>query len=364
MGLDPCYKQGSAVGLPVYALMINKEDENGKKRYRRESLSFQQGAVCRCCELRHLWRKVVLPEHLVEVDSVQAMVKTKDGREPELTQKLRDLLRQVSLYATDTCNYILVGIEIQTDLHYAMPTRNMLYDALSYDRQLQNIAKAHADKGDRLEKAEKTSGFAKTDTLKPVVTIVVYWSAGSWTAARSLHEMFPKNIPEEILAISADYRLNLVVPSEIENYELFRTGVRAVLKAMEASDSKKNLRTLLENDPEYQKIDRESAVAISVLADIDVQIPDEKEVNMCTAVKEWREELLEEGRNKGIIEGRDVGRKEGIIEGHREGLVQGEKKLGSLITLMLENNSDASAIARVSSDPEYRETMYLKFNIQ
>ena len=309
-------------------------------------------------------RQVVLPEHLVEVDSVQAMVKTKDGREPELTQKLRDLLRQVSLYATDTCNYILVGIENQTDLHYAMPARNMLYDALSYDRQLQNIAKAHADKGDRLEKAEKTSGFAKTDTLKPVVTIVVYWSAGSWTAARSLHEMFPKNIPEEILAISADYRLNLVVPSEIENYELFRTGVRAVLKAMEASDSKKNLRTLLENDPEYQKIDRESAVAISVLADIDVQIPDEKEVNMCTAVKEWREELLEEGRNKGIIEGRDVGRKEGIIEGHREGLVQGEKKLGSLITLMLENNSDASAIARVSSDPEYRETMYLKFNIQ
>ena len=308
-------------------------------------------------------RQVVLPEHLVEVDSVQAMVKTKDGREPELTQKLRDLLRQVSLYATDTCNYILVGIEIQTDLHYAMPTRNMLYDALSYDRQLQNIAKAHADKGDRLEKAEKTSGFAKTDTLKPVVTIV-YWSAGSWTAARSLHEMFPKNIPEAILAISADYRLNLVVPSEIENYELFRTGVRAVLKAMEASDSKKNLRTLLENDQEYQKIDRESAVAISVLADIDVQIPDEKEVNMCTAVKEWREELLEEGRNKGIIEGRDVGRKEGIIEGHREGLVQGEKKLGSLITLMLENNSDASAIARVSSDPEYRETMYLKFNIQ
>ena len=69
---------------------------------------------------------------------------------------------------------------------------------------------------------------------------------------------------------------------------------------------------MLENDPEYQKIDRESAVAISVLADIDVQIPDEKEVNMCTAVKEWREELLEEGRNKGIIEGRDVGRKEAL----------------------------------------------------
>ena len=240
MGLDPCYKQGPAVGLPVYALMINKEDENGKKdTVEKAYLSNKARFADVVNYVIFGGRQVVLPEHLVEVDSVQAMVKTKDGREPELTQKLRDLLRQVSLYATDTCNYILVGIENQTDLHYAMPARNMLYDALSYDRQLQNIAKAHADKGDRLEKAEKTSGFAKTDTLKPVVTIVVYWSAGSWTAARSLHEMFPKNIPEEILAISADYRLNLVVPSEIENYELFRTGVRAVLKAMEASDSKR-----------------------------------------------------------------------------------------------------------------------------
>ena len=290
-------------------------------------------------------KQVVLPEHLVELDPVQAMAKTKEGetKDPELSQKLRDLLRKVSLYSTDTCNYILVGIENQTDLHYAMPARNMLYDALSYDRQLQNIAKVHADKGDRLEKAEKTSGFAKTDTIKPVVTIVVYWNAGSWTAARSLHEMFPKDIPEEVLAISANYKLNLVVPSEIENYELFRTGVRAVLKAMEASDSKKNLRDLLENDPEYQKIDRESAVAISVLADIDVQIPDEKEVNMCTAVKEWREELLEEGRNEGVVEG--------------------EAKLGSLVAALIADNSDQETIVRVTKDSEFRNTMYVKFNI-
>ena len=283
-------------------------------------------------------KQVDLPEHLVELDSVQAMAKTKEEetKDPELLQKLRDLLRKVSLYATDTCNYILVGIENQTDLHYAMPARNMLYDALSYDRQLQNIAKAHADRGDRLEKAEKTSGFAKTDTIKPVVTIVVYWNAGSWTAARSLHEMFPKDIPEEVLAISADYKLNLVVPSEIENYELFRTGVRAVLKAMAASDSKKNLRTLLENDPVYQKIDRESAVAISVLTDIDVEIPNDKEVNMCTAVKEWREELIEDGENK----------------------------LGSLIAILLENHMDPETIARVSTDPEYRKAMYVKFNIR
>ena len=148
--------------------------------------------------------------------------------------------------------------------------------------------------------------------------------------------MFPKDIPEEVLAISADYKLNLVVPSEIENYELFRTGVRAVLKAMAASDSKKNLRTLLENDPVYQKIDRESAVAISVLTDIDVEIPNDKEVNMCTAVKEWREELIEDGENK----------------------------LGSLIAILLENHMDPETIARVSTDPEYRKAMYVKFNIR
>ncbi len=286
-------------------------------------------------------KQVVLPEHLMEIDPVQSMAKTKDGNtvDPELSQKIRDLLCKASLYTTDFCDYILVGIENQTELHYAMPARNMLYDALSYDKQLCGIAKSHADNGDRLRKAEKISGFARTDTLKPVVTIVVYWNAGDWTAARSLHEMFPSDTPDEVRRLSADYKLNLVIPSEIENYKLFQTGVRAVLKAMEASGNKKDLRELLENDADYKKIDRESAIVISVLADMPLQIPEDKEVDMCTAVKEWKEELIEEGQ------------------------LNGENKLGSLITAMLASKSDAETIARVSTDPEYRKTMYIKFNI-
>ena len=43
----------------------------------------------------------------------------------------------------DEAAYILLGIENQTDIHYAMPVRNMIYDALQYGRQVADIATKH-----------------------------------------------------------------------------------------------------------------------------------------------------------------------------------------------------------------------------
>lgn len=34
----------------------------------------------------------------------------------------------------DKAAYVLFGVEAQTDIHYAMPVRNVIYDALQYGR--------------------------------------------------------------------------------------------------------------------------------------------------------------------------------------------------------------------------------------
>ena len=36
--------------------------------------------------------------------------------------------------------FVILGIENQTDIHYAMPVRNMLYNALTYYEQVEEIA--------------------------------------------------------------------------------------------------------------------------------------------------------------------------------------------------------------------------------
>ena len=39
--------------------------------------------------------------------------------------------------------YILMGIEAQTDVHYAMPVKTMIYDALNYGEQVNEAKKSH-----------------------------------------------------------------------------------------------------------------------------------------------------------------------------------------------------------------------------
>ena len=56
-----------------------------------------------------------------------------------MVQKYRDCVRKIVF---DT-GFVIVGIENQDQVHYAMPVRIMLEDAAGYDRQLRHIRKRH-----------------------------------------------------------------------------------------------------------------------------------------------------------------------------------------------------------------------------
>ena len=61
-------------------------------------------------------------------------------------------------------------------IHYAMPVRNMIYDALQYGKQVADTAANHrkSDKSFRKRTSEEyLSGFYKEDVLKPVVRDVI-----------------------------------------------------------------------------------------------------------------------------------------------------------------------------------------------
>ena len=97
----------------------------------------------------------------------------------------------------DSRIYLLLGIEDQSEPHFAMPVKNMVYDALEYAGQVENSARSHREaKQWPSTSVEYLTGFYKNDRLIPVIAIVVYFGSDTWNAPRSLHEMLSVQDPE------------------------------------------------------------------------------------------------------------------------------------------------------------------------
>ena len=134
--------------------------------------------------------QVIHPEDLQERDSTEILsVFGLDEKEIQM-QKWRDLLKSAVIKSTKNAFYVLLGVENQTDVHYAMPVRNMLYDALNYGKQVNEARKRHITNKDERTSAEFLSGFKKEDKLTPIVPITLYWGTDDWEAPTHLHEMF------------------------------------------------------------------------------------------------------------------------------------------------------------------------------
>lgn len=132
------------------------------------------------------------PAQLREQDTAQIVLPYgKDLTEMPM-QRFRDILKQAVLMTDGHCQYVLLGIENQSDVHYAMAVRSYLYDAIEYAAQVQTIAGKHRKQKD-VKGAEFLSGFRKEDRLVPVVTLTLYWGRQEWDAPRSLHEMLLEN---------------------------------------------------------------------------------------------------------------------------------------------------------------------------
>ena len=55
-------------------------------------------------------------------------------------QEFRDVLKKCVLMRDEKAHYLLFGIENQSNIHYAMPVKNCIYDALNYGAQADEAA--------------------------------------------------------------------------------------------------------------------------------------------------------------------------------------------------------------------------------
>lgn len=179
------------------------------KQYMQDAEVFADAFNC----FLYAGEQVIQPGQLHTVDTAEMASLYSDNSKSTQVQVYRDVLKYVTAMEDGNCAYLILGIENQAVIHYAMPVRNMLYDALQYNAQIRAAAKSlhSSKKSKQFTDDEYLSGFRKNDKLLPVITLVVYFGAKPWDAPKSLFDMLTIN-DARLLAYVADYKLNMLEP--------------------------------------------------------------------------------------------------------------------------------------------------------
>ena len=284
-------------------------------------------------------QQIIKPENLVEKDITEFAL-PKDFERLKAVEKFRDVLRGCCVKTAGGITYLVVGIENQNDIHYAMVVRNMLYDALNYSSQVETCAKRHRKNKDVIG-AEFLSGFAKEDKLLPIITLTIYWNTGNWDGARSLYEMLDIS-DKNILKYVTDYKLNLIVPEEIKNFDKFETELGSLLEFINAAaNGKKFINTLAQRGAKWENFSEEAIELLNICLDAKLKLKDYSEKGAGSVCK-GIEEALE------------------IIKA--EGKAEGEARLSSLINILC-GKQQFEEIQKITTDVTLRNQYYVKYNL-
>ena len=249
-------------------------------------------------------RRVIDPNSLKELDTTEIALPFGDDKTDEAVQKYRDILKSAVIKEDEDAAYVLLGIENQTDIHYAMPVRNLIYDALQYGKQVSDISAKHRkETGNGHNRGEYLSGFYKEDRLTPVITLVVHFGADAWDGPLSLHEMMSVNKPE-MMQLMPDYRIQLIDPARMKPEDLmkFETSLREVMGYIKYSKDKEGMKTYMAGNSRTM-LERTAAQVIKAITNTPIEIPEGlEEVNVCEAIEEMMKDSKAEGELKGKMD--------------------------------------------------------------
>ncbi len=122
-------------------------------------------------------KQKIKPEDLKPLDTNSISVEINDTKISSAFQKNRDVFKILSAKKTDKVGFLILGVENQAKIHYAMPVRTMLYDSMQYASQVDLKSKENRKNKKCSNSDEFLSGFTKEDRLIPVITLVVYFGS-------------------------------------------------------------------------------------------------------------------------------------------------------------------------------------------
>ena len=291
-------------------------------------------------------KQVIKPEELEELNSESGIVIAnaeigETGSENEITDNVTDKPGKIR-YRTEQryrdlvmrwkgeAELAVLALENQGKIHYAMPVRGMLYDALAYTDQMRLVWEQLTEEEKKnVDDNEFFSRFRKQDKLCPVITIIFYYGEEKWDGAVQLYELFGVEDSELVHILQRyvpNYRMNLIEANSIDNIQKYKSDLQILLGMLEYRKNKRGLLEYTKEHSEYFKhVDYESQQAMAVLLNTDIPFAkaDEKKGaygNMCQALEEYYQDGVQEGIEKGIERGIEQCKKSIIANMLKKGL--------------------------------------------
>ena len=252
-------------------------------------------------------QQIILPEELdVIKGESDILVEDKDENVKEV-HRYRDIVMRwkKGIYL------VILACETQSEVHYAMPVRKMLYDSLSYVDQVKKTWEAHQRDAEKrkLTNAEYLSKFRKDDKLIPVITAVFYYGTKEWDGSVDLYGMFEDNefLENDVMRkYIPNYWINLIDAGSVENIECFQTDLKEIFGMMKCrKDEKALIDYMRENEAYFRHVDNETYRAIDELLQskqiLDTEVSKEEmegERDMCKALEDLYQHGVGDGENK------------------------------------------------------------------
>ena len=302
-------------------------------------------------------REIIKPGELASEDTETTTVLS-HRKHAESLKASRDVIKICKKSTEYGVELVLLGLEAQEHVHYAMPLRVMGYDYASYKKQYDSNARKYKaetdktgkhrtdkDKTDaRLSEDEFLSRMKKEDRFTPVITVVIYYGEKIWDGATSLHEML--DIPPEVEPYVNDYRMFLVEAGKNQlkfhngnNQDLFQ------LFAILLNQSKPTKEVRQEAAAYVREHDVDETVLMTVAGAANCRI-DEKMLKQEGRTDMWSvfEEVAKEGEARGIA----MGEARGMTKGEKRGITKGEAR-GIIDTCHEFGVSDEDILSRLQS---------------
>ena len=246
-------------------------------------------------------RQVINPDELTEMDTdVSGIIQFNDYNESLV--RTRDIIKKFY----NGIEFTILGLELQTNPHYAMPVRALLYDGLGYLKECNEFRNLHKAEHDFDSDKSFLSGMNKSDRIHPIITLIFYYGESPWDGPIRLSDMMT-DIPEELRPFFSDYKINLVQILDSGRYQFYNEDVRDVFDITQKIYTK-NL-TALSKEYSNKYIDNEiinlvtTITGFSKLSDIFKESDDGGEATVWKCVEEMENEWVQ----KGVAEGERAG---------------------------------------------------------
>jgi hypothetical protein len=314
-------------------------NKKGKLKDTSEKIFFADNA-----NFAELFNKTLFVKHPISPDSLSdadTNISAIFRDENEITGIQRQ--QDVSKNLNDGRNLLLLVQENQSLIDYQMPARIFDCAAASIRSQISRLNMERKASAEKLSGDEYTSGFKKTDRIKPMIVLVVYYGEKPWDGPRKLSDMYEK-YDEVFSDYLIDFKMNFLDVRRMSDEQLntFSGEVKGVLGfTKKSADKEELLKFVSENNEVFSDLSQEAADMITAVTNMDDvrklfdnSRTDEGGYNMCKALEDLKRDCKAEGEAVGIEKGRAEGRAEGEAVGIGKGIEKGIEALASQLRKM------------------------------